>query len=338
MKRKSIHVAFAVLLGFIWSCKAIPSNRIICINNIGTANDKGIWLTHEHILVDFIGADSINPADWDHDTVIEKVRPNLEALKAHNVSYFVDCTPAYLGRDVRLLEKIANEFNLKVVTNTGFYGAGKNKFVPQFAKESSAQQLATIWTNEFKNGIDGTKIRPGFIKIGVDSQNPLDPIDEKLVHAACLTHLSTGLTIASHTGQAKGLWPQILLLKKYGISPSAFIWVHAQFEFDNDEYLKAAEAGCWISLDNLAYETEQHIEKLVFAKTHNILDHILISHDSGWYDPQKEVQQLNPYTNIFEVVIPELLKRGFTEEDINQLLVENPIKAFSVERRTIGTN
>ena len=35
-----------------------------------------IWLSHEHILVDFIGADSIQPDSWNHDAIIAEVSPN----------------------------------------------------------------------------------------------------------------------------------------------------------------------------------------------------------------------------------------------------------------------
>ena len=35
-----------------------------------TAAPGEVWLSHEHILVDFIGADSIDPKKWDHDSVI----------------------------------------------------------------------------------------------------------------------------------------------------------------------------------------------------------------------------------------------------------------------------
>jgi phosphotriesterase-related protein len=89
---------------------------------------------------------------------------------------------------------------------------------------------------------------------------------QKLVKAAALTHLATGLTIASHTGEGVGLWPQLTLLKEMGVSPESFIWVHAQNEENHESYLRAAEMGCWISLDGLGWELEQHIEKYYSPK------------------------------------------------------------------------
>ena len=293
------------------------------------------WLSHEHILVDFIGADSIQPNTWNHDSILKAVMPYLDEIKEFNVDYFVDATPNYLGRDVLLLEKIAVKSGLRILTNTGLYGARDNKFIPSFAREMTAEQLAALWIDEFENGIDGSSIRPGFIKIGVDASDPLDGMHQKLVKAAAFTHLATGLTIASHTGEAIGLWPQLTLLKEMGVSPESFIWVHAQNEENNESYLQAAEMGCWISLDGVGWELEQHIEKIVFAKKNGILDRILISHDSGWYDPQKENQTINPYTAIFEKLYPELKSRGFTEEEFNQLMCVNPSMAYAIKIRKL---
>ena len=325
---KDIMAMFVLMLSICCSSK-----RETVINSVTgpvTVSTNEIWLSHEHILVDFIGADSIDPTRWNHDSVINTTLNYLEEIKSHNVKYFVDATPAYLGRDVLLLEKIAKRTGLTIVTNTGFYGAVNNKYVPAFAFEKTPEELAEIWINEYKNGIEGTSVKPGFIKIGVDATDTLDAIDQKLVKAAAITHVQTGLTIASHTGPAKGLWPQLRIFKEMNVSPQAFIWVHAQNEKDNSNYLLAAKEGCWISLDGLGWDLEKHIEKILFAKEHKILDRILISHDAGWYDPQKQIQTIKPYTNIFKQLSPALMSKGFSKEEFNLLLSQNPSKAFSI--------
>jgi len=302
-------------------------------NGTITAAPGEVWLSHEHILVDFIGADSIDPQKWDHDSVINTISPYLEEVKDQNVKYFVDATPAYLGRDVSLLEKIAKKTGLTIITNTGFYGATNNKYIAAFAFGKTAEELAEIWINEFKNGIEGTTVKPGFIKISVDATDTLDAIDQKLVKAAAITHLQTGLTIASHTGYAKALWPQLKILKEMNVSPRAFIWVHAQSENDNNNYLLAAKEGCWISFDGLGWDLEKHIEKILFAKEHKVLNRVLISHDAGWYDPQKRTQEIKPYTNIFKELYPALVSKGFSKGEFDLIISDNPAKAFSINIR-----
>jgi phosphotriesterase-related protein len=143
------------------------------------------------------------------------------------------------------------------------------------------------------------------------------------------------LTIGSHTGDAKGLWPQLKILDEMKVSPEAFIWIHAHNEKDNNNYLRAAKEGCWISLDGLGWELDKHIEKLVFAKENGILNRILLSHDAGWYDPQKAVQTIIPYTALFKKLIPALTSKGFTKKELDLLLRENPSKAFSIRIKAL---
>jgi len=327
----------SILLILVISGCSLTSKRPIIQDLTGKHQPAAnqIWLSHEHILVDFIGADRIDPQDWNHETVIKEMMPYLEELKKFNVAYFVDATPNYLGRDVLLLDKIANKTGLKILTNTGLYGARNNQFIPEYAQKMTAKKLSEMWVEEFNDGIDGTSIRPGFIKIGIDNTDSLSPMHSKLVVAAALTHLETGLTIASHTGAAKGLWPQLAILKELKVSPEAFIWVHAQGENNTEEYLKAAKAGYWISLDGLGWDLEKHVGKILFAKRNGFLDRILIAHDAGWYDPQKDQQSIKGYTNIFTKLIPALKAQGFTKEDFKLLLSTNPSQAFSIKIRKL---
>lgn len=329
---------FAFLLLLLLGCSdKSDQNLIQDVKEAAPVLPNEVWLSHEHIFVHFIGADSTQPETWDHDLIIKEILPYLKELEAYDVKYFVDATPSYLGKDPLLLEKIAEKTGLKIITNTGFYGAVKNKFIPTEMFSASAEEMSELWIGEFENGIDGTTIKPGFIKISVDNTDPLDSIDQKLVKAAAMTHLSTGLTIGSHTGAAKGLWPQLGILKKCGVSPKAYIWIHAQNEKDNEAYLKAANMGCWISLDGIGQDgqLEKHVDKLLFAKQNDMLHKILISHDSGWFDPQKETQKVRPFTNIFTKLIPALKAKGFTDSEINLLISTNPSKAFSISVKKV---
>lgn len=329
-------IFFLVLISY--GCATTSQPLIQDVNGAHHFTNDQLWLSHEHILVDFIGADSIRSNSWNHDSILKIIIPYLKELKELNVNYFVDATPNYLGRDVLLLEKIAQKTGMRIITNTGFYGARNNKFIPSSFQGKTAENLAEMWINEYRHGIDGTSIRPGFIKIGIDNAEILSATHQNLVKAAALTHLKTGLTIASHTGKAEGLWQQLDILKKIGVSPESFIWVHAQQENNNDNYLKAAAAGCWISLDGLGWELDNHVEKLVFAKTNGILDRILISHDAGWYDPQKKIQSIKPFTNIFKKLYPKLKSLGFTDDEFKLLMSINPSKAFSIEIRNYPSN
>jgi phosphotriesterase-related protein len=128
----------------------------------------GMTLPHEHVLCDFCGAETAGPHRYDAQDVIRVMRPWLAEAAARGVSTIVDCSPAYLGRDVRVLRALSESSGVTILTNTGYYGAAQDKFLPAHAFSESAEALADRWVREWESGIDGTDIRPGFIKIGVD--------------------------------------------------------------------------------------------------------------------------------------------------------------------------
>ncbi|WP_297336973.1 phosphotriesterase [Algoriphagus sp.] len=289
----------------------------------------GLTLIHEHLLVDFIGADAVSMDRWDRDSVIQKVLPYLMEVKKFGVKTMLDCTPSFLGKDPILLEQLSEKSGIQLLTNTGYYGAVEGKYLPAHAYSESAAQLAERWVAEFEKGIGETGIKPAFIKISVNETDPLSSMDQKLVKAAGLTHQRTGLTIASHTGTWNTAAQELAILQEMGVDPSAFVWVHAQAEEDFENYKKAAELGVWISLDGIGWRLSPYVDRLIYAKENGFLDQVLISHDAGWYDPsQIGGGEFQPFTTIFEELIPLLNEKGFEQEDWNQLLQENPKQAF----------
>lgn len=293
-------------------------------------------LCHEHILVDFIGAEEVNPPRWDRDSVFEKLLPYLEEAKLAGCHTFVDCTPNYLGRDVVLLRQLSQKTGLFIITNTGYYGGSDHKFLPAHTFTETSEQLSRRWINEWKNGIDGTTIKPGFMKISVNPSH-LSDVSVKLITAAALTHNKTGLTIASHTGPAIPAFEQVEILKSNKIDPAAFVWVHAQSESDRNYFIKAARAGMWVSLDGLNDDNiEEYTDLLSHLKKEKCLHKILLSHDAGWYDPGKsDGGEVRGYTALFKKLIPALEHEGFLEEEIIQLIQKNAANAFSIGVRKL---
>ena len=295
------------------------------------AGSMGRTLIHEHVLVDFIGAAETGFHRWDKEEVINKMAPYLLEVKELGFQTIVDCTPMFLGRDPVLLKKLSEKTGIHILTNTGIYGAVDNKFVPDYAKTESARQLADRWIEESRDGIEGTGVRPGFIKISV-APGPLSELHKKLVTAAGQTHLETGLAIASHTGPAVPALEQLKLLKSLGVEGNAFIWVHAQNEKDNDNFKRAADLGGWISIEGIRKgNVEERANTIFWLKEAGLLDQTLVSHDAGWYDPdQPGGGEITGFTLISEKVVPLLTEKGFSEKDIEKLLVKNPAKAFQI--------
>lgn len=310
------------------------TGNVMTVNGLIPASEMGITLTHEHILVDFIGATHFDTSRYIKSEVIEKALPFLTQIKEQGIKTFIECTPEFLGRDPLILKQLSQQTGLHILTNTGFYGVNSNKFIPAEMLSKSPEELSRIWIHEFKNGIRNTGVKPGFIKIGVDADS-LSEFHTQLIKAAAMTHLETGLVIASHTGPYVPAFQQIEILEKNNVSPQAFIWVHANSEKNLSTLSEAAEKGSWISLDYLSENNVENITEIIqYLKKEGNLSKILLSHDAGWFDPAKpNGGEFRGFNVLMDKLIPSLINNDFSQEEIDLLLVKNPENAFQIKVR-----
>ena len=306
------------------------AGRIETVTGPVAPDRLGVTLMHEHILVDFIGAAQVSPSRYDPNAVFSAVLPHLQQARRLGCETLVECTPAYLGRDPRLLKRLSEASGINILSNTGYYGAAKDKHLPAHAFDESAEQLAARWIRECEGGIDGTGIKPALMKIGVD-ESPLSAVDAKLVTAAAFTHRETGLPVASHTGTGAAALEELDLLERAGVPLSAFIWVHAQAERNDTFHARAARRGAWVEFDGISETTVvRHVELVRGMKDQGLLGHVLLSHDAGWYHVgEPGGGQFRPYDTLFTAFIPALKAAGFTDTEVQQVLVTNPRLALS---------
>jgi phosphotriesterase-related protein len=308
-----------------------------------TPENMGVCLVHEHILSRF-GVNPLEPGTYDNQSALTEVIPYLQYIKELDCQTIVDCTAAYFGRDAALLKQLSQNSGMHILTNTGYYGAANDRYVPEFVQKEKAEAVAKRWISEFKKGITDTGVKPGFIKTGVDS-GPLSLTDRKLIQAAAMTHAATGLTIAVHTANnPQAVKEQLAILKAEKISPQAWIWVHAHEATEIKDLLEAAAQGAWISLDGIrtfhysngkkqgSQTLDKHLSYLQALNKAGYLNQVLLSHDGSSF-PAGGVDSKRPFDTLFTAFIPMLKAAGFTEAQIRQLTVTNPAKAFTLQVR-----
>jgi predicted metal-dependent phosphotriesterase family hydrolase len=202
--------------------------------------------------------------------------------------------------------------------------------VPKHVFSESPSQIADRWTLEAMKGIDGTGIRPAFMKIRADS-GPLSEVEAKLIGAGALCHRATGLRMHVHTSNGKAARAIYDMLTKLTINPAAYIWVHAQAEKDPMIHHELASVNVWIELDGIGPSSaETHLKLLETLVGQGHLNRILISQDSGWYRVgEPGGGKFNGYTYLFTDFLPAMRKRGFTDAQIKTLTVDNPARALT---------
>ena len=292
-------------------------------------SDKlGLTLPHEHIMCDFIGADKVSRERYDADEVVTTMLPYLKELKEIGVKTLIDCTPAYLGRDPIVLARLSRLSGVTIVTNTGFY---KEPYLPKFTWEISGHELAELWAKEITEGIEGTGIKAGFMKIAVNP-GKLIPIQRKIVTAACRTHKLTGAAIASHTGSGVAALEELEILEREKVNPQEFIFVHADSEPDQKYHFEIARRGAWVEYDGIREDSaEKHIQLIRAMVEKGFEDNLLLSQDAGWYNVgEPRGGTIRGYAYLVKEFLPVLQKTGFSKDLINKLTITNPRRAFEM--------
>ncbi len=303
-------------------------------------DDMGITLPHEHVVTNFIGAEKIAQPQYNEDSVIKFILPHLQELKKKGVKTIFECTPDYIGRDVALLKKLSELSGINIITNTGYYAAVDKKYLPAHVFSESSETIAQRWEKEWEEGIDGTGIKPGFIKLG-SGEGKLDSIEEKLLKAAVIVSKKTGLTMAIHTGDGEAANSEYDIIVKEGWKGNKMIWVHAQNGTD-EERIALAKKGVWISLDGISeLRMESYLNMIKYMKENNSLSKLLISQDDGWSVVNNngnvelvlfENGNTKPYNTIISKFIDELYKTGFSREEVNRILIDNPKNAIAIRK------
>ena len=307
-RRDFLHITAAVSLAEAASASPAP---VETVNGPIPASQLGVTLVHEHVMVDFIGADQVSPSRYNASEVFQTALPKLKALRDRGCTTLVECTPAYLGRDPNLLKRLSEASGLHILTNTGYYGAANGKYLPKHAFAETAEQLASRWIAERRNSIDSTGIRPAFLKIGVNA-GKLSEVDAKLIRAAAICHAATGLRIHVHTGNGVAAQGIVEVLAKQTVHPSAYVWVHAQNEKSRGIHLQLARAGVWLEFDGINLRSaDQHATAILDLAVAGLLTRVLISQDSGWYHVgEPGGGQFTGYTYLLDEFLPLLKKRG----------------------------
>jgi len=284
---------------------------------------------HEHIICDSIGADYIDNKNYNLEHIVEVMLPYLKRLKEVGCDTLVDSTPPGEGRAVKVLQECSIQSGLNIITNTGaFYGKGVSKEI----RESNIDKITELWEKEYKEGIDGTLIKPGFIKVALDD-GKISLLQEKILRAACRLSIKTGLSIQCHAILSETILQAIPILKEEKLDFSKFIWAHADSECNISTMIELGKLGMWIEIDSIgSIPYKKHLDLIEFLIAKGISDRLLISQDTGWYNiGELNGGNIRPYHRILTEFIPMCYERGL-KENMDMIMSTNPSICLDIVR------
>lgn len=300
-------------------------------------------LPHEHIASVYgrFGKQQAEPsAVWEAE-VLAHYEPLLKRLyQEYDCNALVEVSPSYGFRQQRDLEvwaELSRRTGVHIVVATGFY---VDSIRPADFSEWNVTQIVDWLVREATVGIVGTAVRAGIIKIAV---GPFDADDRKLVRAAGLAQIETGLCITTHTCSPEVRRGTLDILEGVGVDPARIVLGHADDNASAPELLSLVQRGCSLLLTiwgiqnmarigwRLPALPRYHSPSLVAAlAAEGHASQIMMSIDySGGFEEGRFVPDLydvegRTHLYLFTHVLSALRAMGLSEATIETMLRDNP--------------
>ena len=331
-------------------------------------SEMGVTLTHEHILIDlscYYAEPDEASLRWylDKPYTIDLVgRTNaIWYLNNDNVQLFdeaeatvainkyrlaggnsvVDVTNPDIGRDPLALARISRATGLNIVMGAGHYVPVAH---PADMGERTEDSIFERLVREVTVGVGDSGVKVGVIgELG--NVHPQTDNQTKVLRAAGRAHKETGCPVLIHPGHHEDSHLAILdILDKAGCPPGNVIMGHLDWSIDAFDVLTSiAETGCFLEYDVFGFEASSlgylggYLDPLSDAQR---IDHLEFLVGSGYGDKITVGQDVcmkwfraeyggKGYAHILENIVPRMKARGWTQAQLDDMLIHNPAKALT---------
>lgn len=310
--------------------------------------ELGATLMHEHIFIVTAEIQRSYPlAWWDEDVEVERAVTQLRRVKEVGVDTIVDLTVPGLGRYLPLVERVGRQVDVNIIAATGYYSFG---WLPSYFQQhgpgtmlGGPDGLAEMFLRDIREGIDGTSVRAGVLKCVIE-ESGLTRDQMRVQAAVCEAHQETGTPITVHTNSSYETGRLAVdYYRSHGVDLTKVVIGHAG-DSNNLDYLRwIMDQGATIGCDRFGMDmfnsTANRVSAIASLCAEGYADRIVLSHDAGCFadslsDPysRERLAEVAPNWNHLHIhteVLPALRLRGVDEQQISQMLVENPRRYFS---------
>ncbi len=315
-------------------------NMINTVTGPINAEDLGFTLMHEHVMVSAPNMYRTFPDLFGPENREQRAIDTLKRAKSEGIDTIIDATTYDLGKDPQLLAEVSAGSGVNIINVTGWW-----LDVPRFLSGVSPNQMAREFVKDIEEGFRGTGIKAGILKCAADFQGVTVDL-ELMARAASRAHVETGIPMMVHsypTGQVARR--QIEIFKEEGVDLTKVKIDHSNDTTDTEYLQWILDQGCYLGLDRYPGQFVSPHMRTVTLK--NLIDmgygdRLCPSHDCICLHIHKEQpdgtipeehdffkSNMDQYLYIHRHVIPDLLEMGITEEQVQQLFVDNPRQFFS---------
>ena len=272
----------------------------------------------------------------DELTAVEELK-DLFAVGGRSV---VELTVSGISPNPEGLQRISLASGVNIIAGCGFY-------VEAFRDDdhllSSTDELAERMIVDVRNGIGGSDIRAGLIgEIGISDD--WTETEQRALCAAAIAQHETGACLNVHPPRNVAALLEIAgLVRESGGDPERLVLSHIdRTVFTLDDLFRVADTGCVIEYDFFGIESSYYpFQDIDLPNDAMRLDAIRALIERG-HSSQITLSQdictktrLNRYgghgySHLFRNVVPVMRRKGFSENDINTLLIDTPRRLLTI--------
>ncbi len=273
----------------------------------------------------------------DVDTAIAEI----DLFRRHGGGAIVEASSIGLSRNPEGLARVSRATGVHIVMGSSYYVKEAH---PPDMDDILEDAIFEEIVRDITVGVGSTGIRSGIIG-EVGCSYPLSDNERKVLRASARAQRATGAAILIHPGRDEPSPEEIIgVIADAGGDPGRTIIGHLdRTVMDREVLLRIAEAGCYLEWDHFSsglpfYPPNPRItmlndagraEVIAFMIERGYGDKILTGHDVA------AKQRLTAYGGqgyfyIIRRVVPWLKTRGFSDEDIDRLLVHNPARVLTM--------
>ena len=327
----------------------------------------GVTLTHEHLLVDlsvvFGQPHTAIAKDFYHKPVspetVGQIRhyasPNADDARLFDVSTAIDELMLYkqyggvsivevssvgLARDPLGLVRISKATGVNIIMGASYYVAPAH---PPDMDSRTEDAIVEEIVRDVTVGAEGTGTRSGVIG-EVGCSWPLTNNERKVLRASAQAQRLTGAPVLIHPGRDETSPMEIIeILAEAGADLSKTIMGHLDRTVFKRETLKSiAETGCYMEWDLFGNENSYYafnpnidmpsdakrMDDIAWIVSEGYGRKVVVAHDIC-HKHRLVRYGGHGYYYILGNVVPRMRKRGFSQEAIDDILVNNPRDALT---------
>ncbi|XP_070167606.1 phosphotriesterase-related protein-like isoform X1 [Polyergus mexicanus] len=288
---------------------------------------------------------SLSNLEFYDDHAEKAVHMDVKLFKEAGGGTIVENSSHGLRRDILLMRNVSQSMEVNVIAGTGYYVAStQTASTLNITKEEMYNLMYRELEESCVGCPNGLEVKAGFIG-EVGSTWPIEDFEKRAISATGELQAQLHCSVSFHPGRDMSAPTEIMrIYQEAGGDPTRAIMSHIDRTLINKEQLMefADDNKCYIQFDLFGIECSyyqmnpsvdmpsdaQRIKRITRLKKEGKLHRVLMSHDI--HTKHRLVHfGGHGYSHIANNILPIMINKGFTMEEIELITVENPKRWFT---------